>query len=180
VVNGRPNADGVARAVWQINWWATGGTGLGLPLLRHVTAALPEANRRVPGLHTIVVTGPRVDPAAIPTLPGLEVHGWVPDLYRRLGACDMAVTHAGLTTCMELTANRRPFIYVPLRRHFEQNRHVPHRLRRYRAGRRMNWDELSPDALADAIATDIGRNPDYRPVDPDGATRAAAHLFALI
>ena len=44
----------------------------------------------------------------------------------------------------------------------------------------MNWDELSPDALADAIATDIGRNPDYRPVDPDGAARAAAHLFALI
>jgi UDP:flavonoid glycosyltransferase YjiC (YdhE family) len=156
-----------------------GGTGLGLPLLRRVVAALPEANRSVPGLRTVVVTGPRIDPTAIPEAPGLEVHGWVPGLYRLLGACDLAITHAGLTTCMELTANRRPFIYVPLRRHFEQNRHVPHRLQRYRAGRLMSWDELAPATLAEAIATEIGREPDYRPVDAGGAARAAVHLSEL-
>jgi hypothetical protein len=81
---------------------------------------------------------------------------------------------------MELTANRRPFIYVPLRRHFEQNRHVPHRLRRYRAGRRMTWDELTPDALADAISSEIGQAADYRPVDPGGAARAATRLTQLL
>jgi hypothetical protein len=30
---------------------------------------------------------------------------------------------------MELTANRRPFLYFPLQRHFEQQIHVPHRQR---------------------------------------------------
>ena len=36
------------------------------------------------------------------------------DLYRHL-ACDLAVVQGGLTTAMELTANRRPFIYFPSR-----------------------------------------------------------------
>jgi len=153
---------------------------VGLPLLRRVVAALPEARRRVPGLRTVVVTGPRIDPAAVPVAPGLEVHGWVPDLYRHLAACDLGITHGGLTTTMELTANRRPFLYVPLCRHFEQNLHVAHRLRRYGAGRRMDWATLDPDVLADAIAMEIGREVDHLPVDPHGAARAAAHLAELI
>jgi len=157
-----------------------GGSGVGLSLLRRVVAALPEARRRVPGLRTVVVTGPRIDPAAVPVAPGLEVHGWVPDLYRHLAACDLGITHGGLTTTMELTANRRPFLYVPLRRHFEQNLHVAHRLRRYGAGRRMDWATLDPDVLADAIAMEIGREVDHLPVDPHGAARAAAHLAELI
>jgi pimeloyl-ACP methyl ester carboxylesterase/predicted glycosyltransferase len=157
-----------------------GGSGVGLPLLCRVVAALPEARRRVPGLRTVVVTGPRIDPAALPDAPGLEVHGWVPHLYRHLAACDLAITHGGLTTTMELTANRRPFLYVPLRRHFEQNLHVAHRLRRHGAGRRMDWAELSPDALADAIAGEIGRQVAYRPVDPGGAARAAVRLAELL
>ncbi|MCX6465539.1 MAG: alpha/beta fold hydrolase [Pseudonocardiales bacterium] len=157
-----------------------GGTGVGLPLLRRVVAAVPEAARRVPGLRTVVVTGPRIDPDTIPPTPGLEVHGWVPDLHRHLAACDLAITHGGLSTTMELTAHGRPFLYVPLRRHFEQNLHVPHRLARHRAGRRTGWDELAPDALADAIAREIGREVDHLPVDPGGAARAAAMLAELL
>jgi pimeloyl-ACP methyl ester carboxylesterase/predicted glycosyltransferase len=157
-----------------------GGTGVGLPLLRRVVAAFPAAARLVPGLRMVVVTGPRIDPETVPPAPGLEVHGWVPDLYRRLAACDLGITHGGLTTTMELTANRRPFLYVPLRRHFEQNLHVPHRLERHRAGRRMDWDELDPDHLAAVIAGEIGRDVDYRPVDPGGAARAAGMLAALV
>jgi pimeloyl-ACP methyl ester carboxylesterase/predicted glycosyltransferase len=157
-----------------------GGSGVGLPLLRRVVAALPEARRRVPGLRMVVVTGPRIEPAAMPVAPGLEVYGWVPDLYRYLAASDLTITHGGLTTTMELTANRRPFLYVPLRRHFEQNLHVAHRLRRYGAGRRMDWAALAPDALADAIAAEIGREVDYLPVDAGGAARAAAHIAEMI
>jgi UDP:flavonoid glycosyltransferase YjiC (YdhE family) len=134
----------------------------------------------VPGLRLVVVTGPRIDARMLPAAPGLEVHGWVPDLYRQLAVCDLAITHGGLTTTMELAANRRPFLYVPLRRHFEQNLHVAHRLRRHRAGRRMDWAELGPDALADAIAREIGREVDPLPVDPGGAARAAAHLAELL
>ena len=53
---------------------------------------------------------------------------------------------------MELTASRRPFIYFPLERHFEQNLHVRHRLERYGAGRRMDFVRSPPDAIAAAIA----------------------------
>ena len=70
---------------------------------------------------------------------------------------------------MELTANRRPFLYFPLRHHFEQNFHVAHRLDRYRAGRRMDYATSDRDA----IAAGIGRPVDYRPVETDGAARAA-------
>jgi hypothetical protein len=62
----------------------------------------------------IVVTGPRIDPAelAAPGRPdGLDVRGYVPDLYQHLAACDLAVAQGGLTTTMELTASQRPFIY---------------------------------------------------------------------
>ena len=81
---------------------------------------------------------------------------------------------------MELTAWQRPFLYFPLRHHFEQNLHVRHRLQRYRAGRYMDYDTATPDQIATAIATEIGRTVDYHPVTPDGATRAAAMLAELL
>jgi len=157
-----------------------GGSGVGGDLLRRVLDAAPEAARRVPGLRLVVVTGPRLDPASLRVPAGVEVHAYVPGLHRHLAAGDLAVVQGGLTTCMELTAARRPFIYVPLRHHFEQNFHVAHRLRRYGAGRRMDYAELTPDALADAIATEIGREVAYRPVATDGAARAAALLADLL
>ena len=102
------------------------------------------------------------------------------DLYRHLAACDLAIVQGGLTTAMELTANRRPFIYFPLKHHFEQNFHVRHRLDRYRAGRRMDFDDSPPEAIASAIADEIGRDVDYRPVADDGAARAAALIAELL
>ena len=118
-----------------------GGSGVGSHLLRRVIEAFPEAKRQVPALRMIVVAGPRIDPASLPTHDGLEVRAFVPQLYRHLAACDLAVVQGGLTTCMELTAAQRPFLYFPLRHHFEQNFHVAHRLARYRAGRRMDYDQ---------------------------------------
>jgi UDP-N-acetylglucosamine:LPS N-acetylglucosamine transferase len=81
---------------------------------------------------------------------------------------------------MELTAGQRPFIYFPLRHHFEQNMHVAHRLDRYGAGRRMDFDTAGPDAIASAIAEEAGRNVNYRPVETDGARRAAEKLAELL
>ena len=69
---------------------------------------------------------------------------------------------------MELTANRRPFLYFPLRHHFEQNFHVRHRLGRYGAGRAMDFEMATPEVIAEAIAEEIGREVDYRPVERDG------------
>ena len=108
------------------------------------------------------------------------MRAYVPELYRHLAACDLAVVQGGLTTCMELTANGRPFIYVPLRHHFEQNFHVRHRLERYGAGRRMDYEAATPGALSEAIAAEIGREVRYRPVDPSAAVRVAARLAELI
>jgi pimeloyl-ACP methyl ester carboxylesterase/predicted glycosyltransferase len=157
-----------------------GGSGVGEDLLRRVTAAFPLAAQRVPGLRMVVVAGPRIDPTTLPTGDGLEVRPYVPQLHRHLAASDLAIVQGGLTTCMELTATNRPFIYVPLRHHFEQQFHVAHRLRRHGAGRRMDYDQIQPETLADAIAAEIGRDVSYRPVTSDGAARAASLLAEML
>ena len=157
-----------------------GGSGVGGHLLRKVIAAYPEARRLVPGLRMVVVAGPRIDPASLPAHDGLEVHAYVHGLYQHLAASDLAVVQGGLTTCMELTAAGRPFPYFPLAHHFEQNFHVAHRLGRYNAGRRMEFATATPEVIADAIAAEIGRPVDYRPVETDGAARAASLLAELL
>jgi UDP:flavonoid glycosyltransferase YjiC (YdhE family) len=145
-----------------------------------VVAAHAEASAAVPGLRMVVVAGPRIDPASLPTQPGIEVRAYVHDLYRHLAVCDLAVVQGGLTTTMKLAANSRPFLYFPLRHHFEQNLHVPHRLDRHRAGRRMDYGISTPEIIAAAIAEEIGHKVDYRPVEADGAARAAARIAELL
>jgi predicted glycosyltransferase len=157
-----------------------GGSGIGEALLRRVVAAWPEARRRVNGLRMIVVAGPRIDPASLAAPDGVEVRAFVPDLYRHLAACDLAVVQGGLTTTMELVAARRPFLYFPLRNHFEQNRHVRHRLERYGGGRFMEYDTSPPEVIAAAIAAEIDRKVDYRPVETHGAARAAALIAEIV
>jgi predicted glycosyltransferase len=157
-----------------------GGSGVGAHLLRQVIEAFPEAKERVPNLRMIVVAGPRIDPDGLPQHDGLEIRAYVHELYRHLAACDLAIVQGGLTTSMELTANRRPFLFFPLRHHFEQNFHVRHRLERYGAGRRMDFETDGPSEIAAAIAEEIGRDVDYRPVETDGAARAAALIAELL
>jgi pimeloyl-ACP methyl ester carboxylesterase len=157
-----------------------GGSGVGGHLLRRVIESFPAAKELVPGLRMVVVAGPRIDPASLPQAEGLEVRTYVHNLYRHLAACDLAVVQGGLTTAMELTANRRPFLYFPLRHHFEQNFHVRHRLERYRAGRCMDFDESTPESIATAIGEEIGRDVDYEPVETDGAARAAARIAEVL
>ena len=157
-----------------------GGSGVGEALLRRVIASYPDAARRVNGLRMIAVAGPRIDPAILDAPSGVEVRAFVPELYRHLAVCDLAVVQGGLTTTMELAAARRPFLYFPLRDHFEQNRHVRHRLERYGAGRYMDYDASPPEVIAEAIVSEIDRPVDYRPVESDGAARAAALIAPLI
>jgi predicted glycosyltransferase len=159
---------------------SVGGSGVGEDLLRKVIAAHPHARKLEPALRTIVVAGPRIDPASLPRHPGLEVVPYVHHLYRTLAGCDLAVVQGGLTTAMELAANRRPFLYFPLRHHFEQNIHVRHRLANYGAGRCMDYDRETPETIAAAIAREIGREVDTRPVETDGALRAAERIAELL
>jgi pimeloyl-ACP methyl ester carboxylesterase/predicted glycosyltransferase len=164
----------------QICIVTVGGSGVGGHLLRRMIEAFPESKRRLPALRMVVVTGPRIDPDTLPKHEGLEVRGFVHELCRHLAACDLAIVQGGLTTCMELTATQRPFLYVPLRHHFEQNFHVRHRLNQYGAGRMLDFDTATPDVIADMITHEIGRPVDYKPVERDGATRAATLIAQLL
>jgi hypothetical protein len=130
--------------------------------LRRVIESFPEAKRLVPELRMVVVVGPRIDPDALPRHEGLEVSAYVRGLYRHLAA------------------NRRAFLYFPLKHHFEQQFHVPYRLARYGAGRRMHFDTSPTEAIAAAIAEEIGREVSTRPMEADGAARAAAMLSELL
>jgi predicted glycosyltransferase len=157
-----------------------GGSGVGGDLLRRVVDGFEVAAQAVPGLRMLVVAGPRIDPSALPAHDGLEVRAYVPGLHRHLAASDLAIVQGGLTTCMELTASSRPFVYVPLRQHFEQQFHVHHRLRRHGAGHRLDYADLDPDLLATTVADQLGADIDYRQVDRGGAANAAAAIAELL
>jgi len=159
---------------------AVGGSGVGAPLLRRIADAFPHAAAKLPELRMVVVCGPRINPAAVPVPPGVEVRGYVPELHRELAACDVAVVQGGLTTTMELVAARRPFLYFPLAHHFEQQVHVPHRLGRYRAGRRMEYAAADPERIAEELVRALDTPVDYVPVETDGARTAARMLAELL
>jgi predicted glycosyltransferase len=159
---------------------SVGGSGVGVPLLRRLIESLPRARELVPGLRTVAVAGPRIDPASLPQAEGLEVRGYVHELYRHLAACDVAVVQGGLTTTMELVAAQRPFVSIPLASHFEQRFHVRHRLDRYGARAWLDYENADPETLAEAIASAIGTEPSYHPVDGGGAARAASLIAELL
>jgi pimeloyl-ACP methyl ester carboxylesterase/predicted glycosyltransferase len=165
----------------QICLVTVGGSAVGSALLQRAADAFRLAEKRVPGLRMVLVTGPRIDASAVPAVAGVEVHGYLPGLDRHLAACDLAVVQGGLSTTMEATAAGRPFVYVPLGHHFEQQIHVPHRLDQYGAGRRADYAEAAdPDGFAEIIAAELGRPTEYRPVETDGAARVARLLAELL
>jgi UDP:flavonoid glycosyltransferase YjiC (YdhE family) len=140
----------------------------------------PAVRARLPELRMIVVAGPRIDPRSLDAPEGVEVRAFVPNLDRHLAACDLALVQGGLTTCMELTAAGTPFLYFPLENHFEQNFHVAHRLDRYGAGRRLDFATAAPDIIAEAMLAELGAPRPPKPVEADGASRAARMLADLI
>jgi pimeloyl-ACP methyl ester carboxylesterase/predicted glycosyltransferase len=159
---------------------SVGGSGVGVHLLRRIAAAFAEMRKDVPEARLLLVCGPRIDPAAIDPVEGMEAVGYVHDLFRTLACSDLAVVQGGLTTTMELVANRRPFISIPLRNHFEQNHHVVHRLRRYGAPDPTPYDSATPDRLAALMLDRLGAPIDYEPVETDGAARVARLIAPLL
>lgn len=157
-----------------------GGSGVGAPLIRRILDSYPMVRARIPELRMIVVAGPRIDPRALPEIAGVDVRAFVPNLDRHLAACDLAVVQGGLTTCMELTAAGTPFLYFPLKNHFEQNFHVAHRLDRYGAGRRMEFATATPDVIAAEMVAALKTPATSKQVEADGAVRAARMLADLL
>ncbi|MET0448350.1 MAG: alpha/beta fold hydrolase [Aeromicrobium sp.] len=189
-VTGTATPDGPARAALRRSLGyrpehrvcivTVGGSGVGEPLLRRVLDAVPVARRAMPELRFLVVCGPRIDPASLPRRAGVQVLGYVPRLADHLAACDLAVVQGGLSTCMELAAAGTPFVYVPLRHHFEQTFHVRHRLERYRAGQHLDYEQAcDPEVLARTMIATLAAGSTARPVETDGAARAADLLAEL-
>jgi hypothetical protein len=57
---------------------------------------------------------------------------------------------------------------------------VRHRLERYRGGRFMEYADASPEVIAAAIAEEIDRPGMSRPVETDGAARAAKLIAEMV
>ena len=136
--------------------------------------------RAVPELRLILVTGPRMDSTEFSPLPGLEIKPYVHKLYEHLACCDLALVQGGLSTTMELVATRRPFLSFPLQRHFEQCVHVRRRLANYGADRSLEYATLDPDVLAERALAAMHEPVRYRPVETDGAARAAMRIAQVL
>jgi pimeloyl-ACP methyl ester carboxylesterase len=159
---------------------SVGGSAVGLHLLRRIADAFRILRTRDPEVRMLLVCGPRIDPSEIEPIEGMEIAGYVHDLSRTLACCDLAVVQAGLSTTMELIANRRPFIHIPLRKHFEQNWHVAHRLRRYGAPPPTLYAEATPSILASQMLERLDSRADYEPVERGGAARAARLVASVL
>jgi predicted glycosyltransferase len=159
---------------------SVGGTAVGRPLLDKIARAFPRMKREVPGLRMILVAGPRAAPESLPQHDGLEVKAYVHNLFEHLAACDLALVQGGLSTCMELVATGRPFLSFPLERHFEQNLHVRRRLANYGADRSLAYRELTPERLAERALEAMHAPVRYRPVETDGAARAARRIAQVM
>ena len=159
---------------------AVGGTAVGAPLLHRIVEAFPAMKRQVPELRLVLVAGPRLPREAFPELPGLEVRPYVHNLFEHLACSDLALVQGGLSTCMELVATRRPFLSFPLERHFEQCIHVRHRLNNYCADCAVHFKDLSPDELAERALRAMQEPVAYKPVETDGAARAAREIVAVM
>ena len=159
---------------------SVGGTAVGADLLTRCGQAFPHITKQVPDAHMVLVCGPRINPATIEAPTGVEVRGYVPRLFEHFAACDAAVVQAGGTTTLELTALHRPFIYLPLEGHVEQNLTVAQRLARHHAGQRRELAELSANKLGDDIGRLLKAASDWPAIPTNGDRRAAELITALL
>ena len=150
---------------------ATGGTCAGMEMLEKCGKAYTLLRKEIPTLRMICICG-ELYGRKPPELPsGIELHGLIPNLYEHYAACDMAVVVGGMTTTIELTALRRPFIYFPLENQFDQQFYVSARLARLGAGIKMRYFQTSPETLAQTIKANIAKEAGWKPISTSGAVK---------
>lgn len=159
---------------------AVGGTSVARPLIEKCLEAQPILKQKISNIRTIVLCGPRIEPDSFQHLDGVEFLPFVSDPVKFYAACDVAVVSGGLSTAMELTALGRPFLYFPLKDHFEQQDWVDFRLKRYNAGVRMDFNDTNPGDLAEAITANMDASVGCRPVGTDGARKAASMIIEVL
>jgi len=159
---------------------SVGGTRVGRGLLRKCAEAFTLIAAQIPESRLVLVGGPRLTEMEPAWGPRVEVRDYVPDLFAHHAAADLAIVQGGLTTTMELAALRTPFLYFPLRHHFEQQMHVARRLDRLGAGIRLDFEHTSPEALGAAMLEYLGKPVHSAPVTLDGTDRAARLIAGLL
>jgi pimeloyl-ACP methyl ester carboxylesterase/predicted glycosyltransferase len=166
----------------QVLLVSVGGTRVGRALIERCARGFHLAARDLPDARMVIVGGPRLDIAELPAGGRIELRSYVPDLYRHHAAVDLALVQGGLSTTMELAACATPFIYFPLRHHFEQRFFVASRLERMGAGIRLDFDRTTPDDIAAQIVRALNTTPTSSTDDVDlgGTERAAALIAELV
>ena len=157
-----------------------GGASVGEELLELCGRAYPILKKEIPDLRMVMVCGGLMNPESLHLPKGIDVRGYVSNLYEHFAASDLAVVVAGGTSTIELTALRRPFIYFPLERHFAQQILVSQRLARHRAGIRMSYYQTTPANLAEKIISNLGKKVEYATIPIDGAEKAAKLISGLL
>jgi hypothetical protein len=71
-------------------------------------------------------------------------------------------------------------VSFPLQRHFEQCVHVRRRLANYGADRAVSYAALSPEQLAQQTLSAMHTPVAYKPVETDGAARAARRIAQVL
>jgi UDP-N-acetylglucosamine:LPS N-acetylglucosamine transferase len=159
---------------------ALGGGSVGKGLLELCGQAYPIMRKQIPNLRMVVAGGGLFSPESVRLPAEVAVKGYVPDLHEHFAASDLVIVVGGGTSTIELTALRRPFIYFPLERQFEQQIYVPRRLERYRAGTRLAFNETTPDQLAAIALQNMNGAVDYVAIPVDGARKAARLLGEML
>jgi predicted glycosyltransferase len=157
-----------------------GGTAAGKSLLDLCVKTYPLVKERSPDLKMILVCGPRVAPESIKAPEEVKVVGYLPKLYRHMGAADLCVVSGGGTITLELTALQRPFLYFPLEQHFEQEVEVANRCIRHRAGVRMTCSKTTPELLAKTVLSNLDKPVDYAKIPINGSKETAKRIEELL
>ncbi|MFH0777499.1 MAG: glycosyltransferase [Candidatus Eisenbacteria bacterium] len=157
-----------------------GGTSIGKEMLELCGRAYPIVKKDIPDLRMVLVCGPRLSAESLDVPQGIDVRGYVPDLYEHFAAGDLAVVQGGGTTTLELTALRRPFLFFPIEGQFGQEIHVARQLARHRAGVKMVFSQTTPETLAERVVANVGRVVDYEHIPADGARKAAQIVCKLL
>lgn len=156
-----------------------GGTAIGKELLEFCGKACDIVKYKIPVIHAVFVTGPRLAAENV-NLPGeIEVKEFVPRLYQHFAASDIAVIQGGATSAFELAALHTPFIYFPLEGHCEQA-NVSRILTKRAIGIKMNLSMSTPEMLAEKIVSTLGSNISFPAIPTDGAWKAAEAITKLI
>jgi UDP:flavonoid glycosyltransferase YjiC (YdhE family) len=159
---------------------AVGGTPFGKVLLNLCGKAYTLIKAQIPDVKMVMVAGPAIDTSSLKMPDGIEVREYIPQLFEHFAACDLAIVLGGGTSTLELAALKKPFIYFPLEKHWEQQITVAHRNERYNAGIKMLFPRTTPEALAQAIVSNIGKKVQYLDMPIDGCKKAAEVIAKLM